>query len=321
MTDLAVRIAGVGIVRAPDQESIAAEDRVGRLRAVLAALSPGGPPVRVFHAIEEMAILAAHDALSRSGISMPYRGDDLGVALGVEEGIDGIKARYYQGVLQDGPVGASPLTFPLTTPNTIAARISILFDLRGETFTVAGGSVSGAQAMGLAVQALREGRVAMALAGGVTCAEQEFLEAVSHMHPGASGLPRGGACLLLLALQRSSSREEGGTLLGYGEGFGGTDVQDAVQACLEDAGISSQAVAAVWAAAVHDWPSAVRAVREAGVTARVTRSPSADLYSASFPLAVVEVAGQSVPGTAKPILIIGSDCLAGAVAAVVRGGV
>jgi len=268
-----------------------------------------------------MAVLAAHEALCRSGISMPYRGDDLGVVLGLEEGIDGIKMRYYQGVLQDGPVGASPLTFPLTTPNTIAARISILFDLRGETFTVGGGSVSGAQAVGLAVQALREGRVAMALAGGVTCVEPEFLEAASRVHPSVGGPPRGGACLLLLVPPRSPSRGEGGELLGYGEGFGGTDVKDAVQACLEDAGIPSQAIAAVWTAAVSDWPSAVHAVREVGVTARVTRSPSTDLHSASFPLAVAEVAGQSVPGTPRPVLIIGSDCLAGAVAAVVRGGV
>jgi 3-oxoacyl-[acyl-carrier-protein] synthase II len=112
-----------------------------------------------------MAVLAAHEALSRSGIPMPYRGDDLGVVLGVEEGIDGIKARYYQGVLADGPLGASPLTFPLTTPNTIAARISILFDLRGETLTVGGGNVAGAQALGLAVRALRDGYSALTLAG------------------------------------------------------------------------------------------------------------------------------------------------------------
>jgi Beta-ketoacyl synthase, N-terminal domain len=313
----AVRIAGLGVVCANDDTPAEAEDRGRRLHAALAALAPGGPPIRLLHAMEEMAVLAAHEALSRSGISMPYRGDDLGVALGVEEGIDGIKARYYQGVLKDGPLGASPLTFPLTTPNTIAARISILFDLRGETFTVGGGGVSGGQAMGLAVRALREERCAMALAGGVTCVEQEFLEATSRVRHSASGPPRDGACLLLLAPPRSPRRGESGQLLGYGEGFGARDLQDAIQSCLENAGIPPQAIGAVRAAAVHDWPSAVRAVGETGVSAEVTRSPSADLHSASFPLAVAEVVAQ--PANVS-VLVIGSDCLAGAVAAVVRGG-
>jgi len=316
----ALRIAGIGLVRAPDDKPGEAGDRSSRLHMALASLSPGGPPIRLLHAIEEMAVLAAHEALSRSGISMPYRGDDIGVAVGVEEGIDGIKARYYQAVLQDGPLGASPLMFPLTTPNTIAARISILFDLRGETFTVGGGSVSGAQAMGLAVQALREERYAMALAGGVTCVEQEFLEAASRVRRSASGSPGGGACLLLLASERSSGRGEGGELLGYGEGFGEKDVEDAIQACLEDAWIPPQVIGAVRAAAVYNWPSAVQAVRGAGVAAGVVRSPSSGLHSASFPLAVAEVAGQPANGTPMPVLVVGSDCLAGAVAALVRGG-
>jgi hypothetical protein len=314
----AVRIAGLGVVRVDDDTPAAAEERGRRLHAALAAVSPAGPSVRLLHRLEEMAILAAHEALSRGAVAIPHGGDDLGVALGVEEGIDGIKARYYRGVLKDGPLGASPLMFPLTTPNTIAARLSILFDLRGETFTVGGGSVSGAQAVGLAVQALREGRLAMALAGGVTSVEEEFLEAEARVHPSGTGRPRGGAGLLLLTPQRSSSRGEGGTLLGYGEGFGRTDLQDAIRASLEDAGIASTAVGAVRAAAVRDWPSTVHAIREAGVTAEVTRSPSADLYAASFPLAVAEVVAQPAN---IPVLAIGSDCLAGAVAAVVRGGV
>jgi hypothetical protein len=313
----AVRIAGLGVVRAGDDTPADAEDRDRRLHAALAALSAAGPPIRLLHPMEEMALLAAHEALSRSVISVPYRGDDLGVILGVEEGIDGIKARYYQGVLKDGPLGASPLTFPLTTPNTIAARLSILFDLRGETFTLGGGSISGAQAVGLAVQALREERLAMALAGGVTCVEQEFLEAETRAHASASGPPRGGACLLLLASRRSAMRDGRGTLLGYGEGFGGTDIQDAIQACLEDAGIPPTAVGATRVAAVRDRASAIRAVRETGVAGGVTRSPSEGLYSASFPLAVAEAVAQPAN---VPVLVVGSDCLAGAVAAVVRGG-
>jgi hypothetical protein len=315
-----VRIVGLGSVRARDATPADAEDRAGRLRGVLTALSAEGAPIRLLHGIEEVAVLAAHEALSRSGIPMPYRGDDLGVVLGVEEGIDGIKARYYQGVLADGPLGASPLTFPLTTPNTIAARISILFDLRGETLTVGGGNVAGAQALGLAVRALRDGYSALTLAGGVTCVEQEFLEAASLVGRSESGQPGGGACLFLLGLQGSASPAGGDRLLGYGEGFGPSDLQDAIWACLEDAGVPARAVGAVRTAAVCDWRSVVRAVRGAGIGVDIVRSPSSGLCSASFPLAVAEAAGQPAGGTRIPVLVVGSDCLAGAAAAVVQGG-
>jgi hypothetical protein len=320
VTSSAVPIAGVGFIRAPDDEPTEAENRARRLRATLAALSTEGTPIRLLHGIEELAVLAAHEALSRSGITMPYRGDDLGVVLGVEEGIDGIKARYYQGILKDGPLGASPLTFPLTTPNTIAARISILFDLRGETFTVGGGNIAGAQALGLAVQALRDGYSTMVLAGGVTCVEQEFLEAASLVRRSGSGRPGGGACLFLLGSRGSSSPAGGGQLLGYGEGFGANDVPDAIQACLEDAGIPPCAVGAVRMAAVCDWRSVVQAVRGADIGVGISHSPSSGLYSASFPLAVAEVAGQPASGTGMPVLVVGRDCLAGAAAAVVQGG-
>ena len=315
-----VRIVGVGSVRARDATQADAQDRAGRLRAVLTTLSAEGAPIRLLHGIEELAVLAVHEALSRSGIPMPYQSDDLGVVLGVEEGIDGIKARYYQGVLAEGPLGASPLTFPLTTPNTIAARISILFGLRGETLTVGGGNVAGAQALGLAVRALRDGYSALTLAGGVTCVEQEFLEAASLVGRSESGQPGGGACLFLLGLQGSASPAGGDRLLGYGEGFGPSDVQDAIRACLEDAGVPARAVGAVRTAAVCDWRSVVQAVRGAGIGVDIARSPSSGLCSASFPLAVAEAAGQPASGTRVPVLVVGSDCLAGAAAAVVQGG-
>jgi len=316
-----VRVSGIGIAASPDDRTRVAVSPGSRLSAALSTLPQGGSPVRLFHPIEEMAFLAAYDALSLAGVALPVGGEGIGIALGVEEGIDGIKARYYQGVLSDGPLGASPMAFPLTAPNTIAARISILLDLRGESLTVCGGSLSGAQAIGLAMEALREGRSVGVLAGGATSVEPEFLDALCRVGRPDGGPPRGGACLLLLEPQASAGKVDGmAELIGYGEGFGRDEISDAVQGCLEDAGLSPGQISSVLVASVQDSRLLPEALRRVGANAPIARSPASNLYSASFPAAVAEATTQAANGTPGPVLVVGTDCLAGASAALVRGG-
>ncbi len=313
----AVRLTGAGIACSP-RDGTEGGDRLGdRLSAALRALPQGGSPVRLVHPIEEMAFLAAFEALSLAGVAARVGGEDIGVALGVEEGIDGIKARYYEGVLKDGPLGASPLAFPLTAPNTVASRISILLDLRGENVTVCGGSLSGAQAIGLAAEALRAGRSGAVLVGGATSVDQEFLDALYRLGLPDGGPPRGGACLLLLDSRTSTAGADGmAELLGYGEGFGRDEIRDAIQACLEDAGLFAGQIELVRMASVSDSRDLARVLRRVGARAPLVRSRASDLYAASFPLAVAEAAGDRAPG---PVLVVGTDCLAGASAAIVRG--
>jgi 3-oxoacyl-(acyl-carrier-protein) synthase len=318
VTRPAVRVSGIGIAHfRGDDPQEAADVRGRRLQAVL---QQGASPVRLVHPIEEVTFLAAHEALTQAGISTPVSDDGIGIALGVEEGIDGIKARYYQGILRDGPLGASPMAFPLTTPNTVAARVSILFDLRGESVTLCGGSLSGAHALGLAVQTLRAGQAGAMLAGGMTAVEQEFLDALHRTGRSKGGDLGGGACLFLLEPE-ASDRSAGAAvrLLGYAEGFGKTDLLDAIQACLDDAGIVGDAVGSVRTASVHDTRVAMDALRQIGVTAAVAPSAMAGWHSASFPLAIAEAIGQPASKRAVPVLVLGSDCLVGAAAAIVQG--
>ncbi len=202
----------------------------------------------------------------------------------------------------------------------MAARISILFGLRGEALTCGGGNVAGALAFGVAVRALRDGHAAMALAGGATCLEPEYLEAASLLDSSKAAAPGCGACLLLLGRPGAGGAAADGQVLGYGEGFGPNAVRDAVQASLEDAAIGPSRVGAVRAAGVSDWSSLARALRAVGVGADLARSPSSGLCAASFPLAVAEATVPSADGISAPFLVVGSDCLAGAVAAMVRGG-
>jgi beta-ketoacyl synthase-like protein len=313
-----VRLSGIGIARSSG-DGLQADDRPGQ--RLSAALSQEGVPVRLFHPIEEVACLAAYEALSLAGVAVPFGKDGIGIAIGVDEGIDGIKARYYQGVLRDGPLGASPLAFPFTTANTIAARISILLDLRGASLTVCGGSISGAQAIGLAMETVREGRSGAVLAGGASSVEQEFLDALGRVGRPDVGPPRCGACLLLLEPQASVGKADGmAELLGYGEGFGRDEIKDAIRACLEDAGVPPGQIGSVWVASVFDLRSLVEGLRWVGVTAPIVRPTDPNLYSASFPMTVADAARQAANETPAPVLIVGGDCLAGASAAIVRRG-
>jgi 3-oxoacyl-(acyl-carrier-protein) synthase len=313
-----VRVTGIGVVRVPGG---GVGEPVGRpvgLPAALASLARSAQPVRLVHPIEEVAVLAAYEALTSAGVAMPVGGEDIGVALGVEEGIDGLKAEYYRGLLRDGPLGASPIVFPFTTPNTVAARISILLDLRGENFTLCGGSVSGAQAIGVALAAVREARSRAMLAGGATSVGREFLDALARTGRPDDGQVGSGACLFLLEPSTASTGGGAGELLGYAEGFGPEDIRDAVQACLEDAGISADQVQTVRVASAGDARALLEALHGIAAGAAVVRCPAPHLYAASFPLAVAE-ALQAAGAIPDPVLVVGTDCLAGASAALVRG--
>ena len=307
-----IRLSGVGMACSRANGGQPADSFANRLSAILSALPRGLSPVRLVHPLEEMALLAACEALTRGGIRLPVGGDTVGMVFGVEEGIDGIKARYYAGILRDGPLGASLITFPLTAPNTVAARISILLDIRGESVTVCGGSLSGAQAIGLAVDTLRQGKCRAVLAGGVTSVEDEFLHAMHRLGQPDSGPVRSGACLLLLEAEVS---ETSGAIdiLGYGEGFGPDAVRNAVQCCLEDAQILPGRIA--WIQVVgsgRDAQLLSRTLRRMVVNAPIVQSPESDLYSAAFPMAVADASTQVANGNEEPVLVVGTDCLAGA---------
>ncbi len=313
----AVRVAGVGVALDRGDDPQAAEARARRIQS---ALRRTATPARLVHPIEEVAFLAAYDAVTAAGRSAPFSDDDVGIALGVEEGIDGIKARYYEDLLREGLLGASPMTFPLTTPNTVAARISILLDLRGESFTLCGGSLSGGHALGVALHGVRAGRNRAMLAGGTTAVEPEFLHAIRQVHPSAPGEPGCAACLFFLESGTAGrSGEPAGYLLGYAESFGAASLSDAIRGSLDDAMVVPEAIGSVWTAWGEDATTLMEAIRRAGVQAPVMPSESHRWFSASFPLAVADALGSCATARRAPALVVGSDCLVGAAAAVIRG--
>jgi len=88
--------------------------------------------MRFVHDLEKLAVVAAGCAMLGSGLECHHGDSDIGIYMGIDDAIEDIKDEYFTGALADGLWGASPLLFPFTSPNTLAAQISIAFGLRGE---------------------------------------------------------------------------------------------------------------------------------------------------------------------------------------------
>jgi 3-oxoacyl-(acyl-carrier-protein) synthase len=89
-------------------------------------------PMRLVHDLERLAVAAVGGALRDAGLSFPIGDSTVGMYIGIDDAVEDIKDKYFSGVLADGILGASPLLFPFTSPNALAAQVSIAFDLRGE---------------------------------------------------------------------------------------------------------------------------------------------------------------------------------------------
>jgi len=322
--DRPARILGAGAIVLRSGLPEATASWSARVAEATDLLGRGGKRIRLIHRIEEVALLAAWDALRASHIAIPStERERVGIALGIDEGIDGIKARHCLAVQRDGPLGASPLMFPFTTQNAVTARVSIALDLRGEMFTLCGGPMSGADAIGVALDAVRRGGVAAMLAGGATSVERVFLDALAVAGVREVGEERHGAGVLVLAPEGDGAGPEVARtafLIGYGNSYGERAVANAVEACLDDARVSPREIGLVWQAS-PDLPSNVFPPDLAAEYPPIVRSPHADLHSASFPLTVAAVARGGAATRQCPVLVIGSDCMGAAAAALVRGAV
>ena len=307
-----IRGTGTVLLRGPGD----AERLAPRLAEAVAPIEIPGNRVRMVHRIEEVAFLAAADALAGGGRAFPVGEAGTGIVLGIDEGIDDIKADHWRAVLAEGPLGASPLHFPFTAPNAVTAQLTILLDLRGETATVCGGTLSGAEAIGLATASVRDGRCDSILAGGATSIGRTLARGIESACGGQSGEPRDGAGILLLEAEGADGAAA--EILGYGEGRGEGRVAAAVSRCLAEAktgpGCLSEAVCAG-----GDPLEIAAGVREAGFKGAFSVAPSADMHSAAFPLAVAGALRE--PERQKgALLVVAADFLGGAASLLVRRG-
>lgn len=122
-------------------------------------------PVKTVIKAEELALAAASMALRQAGLDNL---ENSAVVFGIDNAIDGCKAEFFKGLLQDGPIGASPLLFPYTSSNAITAQVTIAFGIKGEDITITDGALSFLKAICYGLELLNRGVIQSAIIGGIS---------------------------------------------------------------------------------------------------------------------------------------------------------
>ena len=120
--------------------------------------------VRRLSRICRMAVAACRLAVEDAGIEGGAR---LGLAVGSEYGDFRSGAEFFNGFLRRGPAGLSPMIFPNTVMNSMAAVVAIAVDAKAPSITLNQATVAGDLAVARAAALIADGRADTVLAGGV----------------------------------------------------------------------------------------------------------------------------------------------------------
>jgi 3-oxoacyl-(acyl-carrier-protein) synthase len=211
-----VVITGVGVVSAPIVgPSAVLEAYLASPRATAGGVSPAAlaelideASARRLSRASQLTLAAARLAATdaRCGSSQ-----ELGVVVGTEFGDLHSTAEFADGYLERGPAGLSPLLFPNTVMNTMAAATAIALSARSLSLTVNAPAVAGELAVARAVAAIGSARAARLIAGGVDQLGPLVTRVLASL---GSGDARGEGAAFLVLEPLSAARERGVTPLG-----------------------------------------------------------------------------------------------------------
>ncbi|NLI54506.1 MAG: beta-ketoacyl-ACP synthase II [Clostridiales bacterium] len=123
----------------------------------------------------QMAIVAAAQAWEESGLSEAgFDPDRVGVVLGSGMGGLDVICEQYEELRTNGPRSVSSFFIPTTIINTTAGQIAIRYGLNGPCYSIVTACASGADAIGHAFYAVREGRADAMLVGGAESVMNEL---------------------------------------------------------------------------------------------------------------------------------------------------
>jgi len=179
-----------------------------------------------------------------------YHGID--VAVGSDWGYAESNFSFHKTVLMVGPNEVSPMDFPNTIISSPGSHISLRYGLTGLNATLSRSFCSGVDAIGYAVNMIKNYKRKMVLVAAVENLCGELYTAfyttrwLSKSKNDTKNINLGeGACVLMLEDERSAKKRKArvyANILGYGFSFGSTKeaIKQAINSALEDAKISAK---------------------------------------------------------------------------------
>jgi 3-oxoacyl-[acyl-carrier-protein] synthase II len=256
--------SAIGLVRAFPTDGCAS--RLGAEVGDLTAQLPESESRRLARA-GQLAVVAARLALTDASLQAD-RLSGLGLVLGSHWGDFRSPEAFTLGFLRRGVLGLSPLTFPNTVMNAMAAQVSIAVGVRGPMLTLNEVDVAGDLAVARGAALIAAGRASVVLAGGcdeicpILYKELSRLGTLSRAEPGPEGC-------------RPFDRRASGTVLGEGATFVILEAMEVARA--RSARIYGELAGAAWGnlpAPAHGLPTTRRrdpvTVRRALAAAGVT---------------------------------------------------
>jgi 3-oxoacyl-[acyl-carrier-protein] synthase II len=196
----------------------------------------------------QLAVVAARLALADAGLQ-PGQLAAAGLVLGSHWGDFRSSESFALGFLERGILGLSPLVFPNTVMNAMAAQVAIAVGVRGPMLTLNEVDVAGELAVARGAALIASGRASAVLAGGsdelspILYRELGRLRTMSQAEPGPEGC-------------RPFDRRASGTVLGEGATFLVLEAADAALA--RGAQVYGELTGAAWGnlpAPAHGFPA------------------------------------------------------------------
>ena len=123
--------------------------------------------IALYDRFTQFTLLAARQAVAQSGLEFHGElADRSGVVLGTSGGGLTTQDENYRVVYEEGKNRVHPFIVPKLMNNAATSHLSIEFNLRGPSFTVATACASSNHAMGQAFQMIRSGMAPVMLTGG-----------------------------------------------------------------------------------------------------------------------------------------------------------
>ena len=201
-------VSAIGPVRAFPTDDC--PSRLGGEVGDLTAYLQDGEARRLARA-SQLALVAARLALADAGLQ-PGQLVAAGLVLGSHWGDFRSSETFALGYLERGALGLSPLIFPNTVMNAMAAQVAIAVGVRGPMLTLNEADVAGELAVARGAALIAAGRASVVLAGGsdelsgILYRELSRLGTTSRADPGPEGC-------------RPFDRRASGTVLGEGATF------------------------------------------------------------------------------------------------------